>query len=46
MRIILLGLLLAVAACKDHKRPNSFDAKPSEAKASPYNGVPEGEQKK
>jgi hypothetical protein len=46
MRVLLLGLLLNLGACNDHKRPNSFDAKPSENKATPYNGVPEGEQKK
>ncbi|MCP8891724.1 hypothetical protein [Sphingomonas faeni] len=46
MRVILLVLLLTLAACNDHKRPNSFDAKPSENTAAPYNGVPEGEQKK
>ena len=42
MRVFLLGMLLSLAACKDHKRPNSFDAKPSENSAAPYNGVPEG----
>ena len=46
MRIMLLSFLLVVGACKDHKRPNSVDAKPLEAKPTPYNGVPEGEQKK
>lgn len=46
MRILLLGLLLSLGACNDHKRPNSFDAKPSENKAAPYNGVPEEEQKR
>lgn len=46
MRVLLLGLLLTLGACDDHKRPNSFDARPSENKASPYNGVPGAEQKK
>ena len=47
MRVLLLGLLLILgAACNDHKRPNSFDAKPSEKKVAPYNGVPEEGQKK
>lgn len=45
MRVLLILLLLNLGACNDHKRPNSFDAKPSENKAAPYNGVPE-EQKK
>jgi hypothetical protein len=46
MRIYLLGLLLTLGGCNDHKRPNSFDPKPSENNATPYNGVPRGEQKK
>jgi len=46
MRVLLLGLLLTLGACNDHKRPNSFDTNPSENKASPYNGVPEEGQKK
>jgi hypothetical protein len=46
MRVLLLGVLLTLGACNDHKRPNSFDAKPRENNATPYNGVPEGEQKK
>jgi hypothetical protein len=45
MRVLLLGLLLTLWACNDHKRPNSFDAKPNENKVTSYNGVPEGEQK-
>jgi len=46
MRVFLLGALIALGTCDDHKRPNSFDAKPYENAASPYNGVPQGEQKK
>jgi hypothetical protein len=46
MRVLLLGVLLTLGACNDHKRPNSFDAKPRENNATPYNGVPKGEQKK
>jgi hypothetical protein len=46
MRMLLLGLLMTLGACNDHKRPNSFDAKPDENVARPYNGVPQGEQKK
>ncbi|MEG3085616.1 hypothetical protein U1707_18400 [Sphingomonas sp. PB2P12] len=46
MRVLLLGLLITLGACNDHKRPNSFDARQSENKATPYNGVPEGERKK
>jgi hypothetical protein len=45
MRVFLLGLLITLSACNDHKRPNSFDAKPDENVAPPYNGVPQGEQK-
>jgi hypothetical protein len=45
MRVFLLGLLITLGACNDHKRPNSFDAKPDENVAPPYNGVPQGEQK-
>jgi hypothetical protein len=45
MRVLLLCLLLTLGACNDHKRPNSFDAKPLENNATPYNGVPQGEQK-
>ena len=39
-------VLLTLEACNDHKRPNSFDAKPSENSVAPYNGVPGGEQGK
>lgn len=46
MRFVPLSLLLILWACNDHKRPNSFDGKPSEKKAAPYNGVPEDEQKR
>jgi len=46
MRVLLLGLLMTLGACNDHKRPNSFDTKPDEGVAPPYNGVPEGEQNK
>jgi hypothetical protein len=46
MRVFLLGLLIILGACNDHKRPNSFDAKPVENVAPPYNGVPQEEQKK
>ena len=46
MRIFLMGMLLTLGACNDHKRPNSFDAKPVESVTSPYNGVPQEEQKK
>jgi hypothetical protein len=46
MRVFLLGVLIALGACDDHKRPNPFDAKPDENVASPYNGVPQAEQKK
>jgi len=46
MRAFLLGLLLTLGACNDHKRPNSFDAKPNGNNATLYNGVPQGEQKK
>jgi len=46
MRVFLLGLLMTLGACDDHKRPNSFDTKPVESVAYPYNGVPQGEQKK
>jgi hypothetical protein len=46
MRIFLLGLSLAFGGCNDHKRAHSFDARPSENNAAPYNGVPEEEQKK
>ena len=41
MRVFLLGLLLSLADCKDHKRTNIFDATPSENNAAPYNGMPE-----
>ncbi|PTW43602.1 hypothetical protein C8J25_1172 [Sphingomonas faeni] len=46
MRVLTLSLLLALSACNEHKRANSFDAKPSASKAAPYNGVPKEEQKK
>ena len=46
MLFVPLSLLLILWACNDHKRPNSFDGKPSEKKAAPYNGVPEEEQKR
>lgn len=46
MRVLLLGLLITLGACDDHKRPNSFDAKPSENAAAAYNGVPVEAQKK
>jgi hypothetical protein len=46
LRPLLLAALLALGACGDHKRPNSFDEKPAENKAAPYNGVPTEEQKK
>jgi hypothetical protein len=46
MRVFLLGLLITLGACNDHKRPNSFDAKPDENVAPPHNGLPQGEQKK
>jgi len=45
IRVLLPGLLLILGACSDHKRSNSFDAKPSENKATPYSGVPGEEQK-
>jgi hypothetical protein len=45
-RVLLPSLLLTLGACNDHKRPSSFDAKPSENKATPYNGVAQGEQEK
>lgn len=46
MRILLLAMLITLGACDDHKRPNSFDAKPSETGAAPYNGAPVEAQKK
>jgi hypothetical protein len=42
----LLGMLLTLVACNNHKRPNSFGAKPDENVSPPYNGVPQGGQKK
>jgi len=46
MGVFLLGVLIALGACDDHKRPNSFDAKPDKNAAFPYNGVPQRVQKK
>ncbi len=46
MRVLLLGLLLVGGGCDDHKRAYSFDGKPSQTKAAPYNGVPDQQQKK
>lgn len=46
MRVFLLSLLMTLGACNDHKRPDSFDAKQVESVTPPYNGVPQGEQKK
>ncbi|RYG24427.1 MAG: hypothetical protein EOO01_43425 [Chitinophagaceae bacterium] len=45
MRVFLLGLLITLSACNDHKRPNSFDAKPDESVAPPYNGGAAGRAK-
>ncbi len=46
MRVLLLIMLLALADGNDHKRPNSLDAKSSETKSAPYNGVPKEYQAK